>query len=190
MQSAAMPRVSARSAERGTRELVQQTNAALLFVSLAYWWLCCRTGIHRRPKVFASFTRYADGSHYIGPHSDDETQLAAGAPIFSISWGATRRFRLLPRRKTASNRDQKAVSDDYGSTGSTDACGASGRPAAPVKLDLEVANGDLVVMGGDCQKTHKHEVPKTRQLVGRRINATFRTFAKSVQASRINGSYP
>ena len=135
-------------------------------------------------------TRYADGSHYIGPHSDDETQLAVGAPIFSISWGATRRFRLLPRRKTASIRRQKAVSDDADSIGSTDACGASGRPDASVKLDLEVANGDLIVMGGDCQKTHKHEVPKTRQLVGRRINATYRTFAKRVEANRVNGSYP
>ena len=109
-------------------------------------------------------TRYADGSHYIGPHSDDETQLAPGAPIFSVSWGATRRFRLLPRRKTM--------------------------PNMAVKLDLEVADGDLVVMGGDCQKTHKHEVPKTKQLVGRRINATFRTFAKRVHASRVDGSYP
>lgn len=52
-----------------------------------------------------------------------------------------------------------------------------------MKLDLEVGDGDLVVMGGDCQKTHKHEVPKTNQLVGRRINATFRTFAKPVEAN-------
>lgn len=47
-----------------------------------------------------------------------------------------------------------------------------------MKLDLEVADGDLVVMGGGCQKTHKHEVPKTKQLVDRHINAAFRTFAK------------
>ena len=28
---------------------------------------------------------YADGAHYMGAHSDDETQLLPNAPIFSVS---------------------------------------------------------------------------------------------------------
>ena len=126
--------------------------------------------------------RYADGSHYIGPHSDDETQLAPGAPIYSVSWGATRRFRLLPRKRLVKNIEGGCVS--------TRETGKLAQLAAGMKLDLEVGDGDLVVMGGECQKTHKHEVPKTSQLVGRRINATFRTFAQRVHADRINGAYP
>ena len=143
-----------------------------------------------------SLARYADGSHYIGPHSDDETQLAPGAPIYSVSWGATRRFRLLPKKKPMSNQGRqtnapiktKLVAPNSDTTLETTTLGRLAADA--MKLDLEVGDGDLIVMGGDCQKTHKHEVPKTRQLVGRRINATFRTFAKRVQADRVNGSYP
>ena len=51
--------------------------------------------------------------------------------------------------------------------------------ALPVseKRVLELRDGDLCVMGGRCQKTHKHDLPKvTGQLCGRRINATFRSF--------------
>jgi len=48
---------------------------------------------------------------------------------------------------------------------------------------LRLRNGCLVVMGGSCQQTHKHELMKvTRQLsesVGRRINLTLRAFARA-----------
>lgn len=37
---------------------------------------------------------YENGHHYIGLHSDDETQLVPNSPILSISIGATRRFRI------------------------------------------------------------------------------------------------
>lgn len=74
--------------------------------------------------------------------------------------------------------------------GITSASAEVGPPDVAAKLDLQVGDGDLIVMGGDCQKTHKHEVPKTSQLVGRRINATFRTFVKQIQADRVNGSCP
>lgn len=126
---------------------------------------------------------YADGSHYIGAHSDDETQLAEGAPIFSVTWGATRKFRLLPRKPSARKQQQQRTT---AATGGFSTAAA----ATSEKLTLEVEDGDLIVMGGRCQKTHKHEVPKTSQLVGRRINATFRTFAKTIQADRVDGSYP
>lgn len=86
------------------------------------------------------------------------------------------------------DRHGKALAHSAGPAAGADIPGESAEAAA--KLDLEVGDGDLVVMGGDCQKTHKHEVPKTSQLVGRRINATFRTFAKQVEANRVNGSYP
>ncbi len=41
-------------------------------------------------------------------------------------------------------------------------------------LRLTVGHGDLVVMGGSCQRTWEHAVPKTRHHVGPRISVQFR----------------
>jgi alkylated DNA repair dioxygenase AlkB len=38
----------------------------------------------------------------------------------------------------------------------------------------EVGHGDLVVMGGSCQRTWEHAVPKTARAVGPRISIQFR----------------
>ena len=44
---------------------------------------------------------------------------------------------------------------------------------------MHVKNGDLIVMGGECQRTHKHEIMKlrSRDPRGRRVNLTLRAFA-------------
>ena len=98
---------------------------------------------------------YQDGGHYIGFHSDDESQLAQSrrgeSLVFSISLGQEREFVLRPRK---------------GTQGET--------------VRLAMPTGCVVVMGGRCQKTHKHAVPKVAgakgQRLGRRINLTFRCF--------------
>ena len=41
-------------------------------------------------------------------------------------------------------------------------------------LRYEVGHGDLLVMGGSCQRTWEHAVPKTVQAVGPRISVQFR----------------
>lgn len=38
----------------------------------------------------------------------------------------------------------------------------------------EVGHGDLLVMGGSCQRTWEHAVPKTSRLIGPRISVQFR----------------
>ena len=38
----------------------------------------------------------------------------------------------------------------------------------------EIGHGDLMVMGGSCQRTWEHAVPKTAQAVGPRISVQFR----------------
>jgi len=38
----------------------------------------------------------------------------------------------------------------------------------------EIGHGDLLVMGGSCQRTWEHAVPKTAQAVGPRISVQFR----------------
>ena len=40
---------------------------------------------------------YLNGSHYIGPHSDDERSLDPGSSIYSFSFGASRIFRISGR---------------------------------------------------------------------------------------------
>src|SRR6516162_8541301 len=39
---------------------------------------------------------------------------------------------------------------------------------------FELGHGDLLVMGGSCQRTWEHAVPKTAQAVGPRISVQFR----------------
>jgi len=91
----------------------------------------------------------------MGLHSDDESSLRHEFPIFSLSWGGTRRF--LFRSK-------------------------SEQPTKKIELLLD--DGDLLVMGGTCQVTHRHEVPKLRVTMdpptSRRINWTVRAFHVSV----------
>jgi alkylated DNA repair dioxygenase AlkB len=40
---------------------------------------------------------------------------------------------------------------------------------------FELGHGDLIVMGGSCQRTWEHAVPKTARPVGPRISIQFRT---------------
>ena len=100
---------------------------------------------------------YRDGNDYIGFHADDEKQLVPNAPIYSISLGAIRKFRL----KMKSNM----LNDNY----ATGTCGED-------DIEFNLTSGSLIVMGGMCQKTHKHCVPKQKKVTEMRINLTFRAF--------------
>ena len=88
----------------------------------------------------------------IGRHADDERDMRKGLPIFSLSWGGTRRFVL--RAKANTNQ----------------------------KTEIFLQDGDLLVMGGTTQETHYHEIPKRRVTMdpptSRRINWTVRAFHK------------
>ena len=96
---------------------------------------------------------YENGLHYIGSHSDDTTQLKKNSPIISISIGAERIFRFR------SKITKKTV------------------------LDISLSDGIIVVMGGECQKDFKHEIPKITGekalKIKPRINFTFRQFKDS-----------
>lgn len=43
---------------------------------------------------------------------------------------------------------------------------------APLRLVLD--HGDLIVMGGSCQRTWEHALPKTSRLIGPRVSVQFR----------------
>ncbi|CAB9507938.1 alkB, alkylation repair homolog 2 (E. coli) [Seminavis robusta] len=87
----------------------------------------------------------------IGSHADDEGSLKPGWPIFCLSWGGTRRFLFRAKGKRKDVRE------------------------------VILTDGDLVIMGGTCQSTHKHEVPKVRKTmdpkpIADRISWTVRAF--------------
>lgn len=88
---------------------------------------------------------YSDGEEYIGFHSDDEKQLITNSPIYCFSFGCPRDFIL----KSKNSKDEK--------------------------LKLILDNNSLVIMGGTCQKTHLHSIPKRKNKT-RRISITLRQF--------------
>jgi len=91
---------------------------------------------------------YMDGTHYIGPHADDERNLHRCSPIFSYSVGQTRVFRIRDMRTGRSVRD------------------------------VDLRSGEWLVMGGAMQQHYKHEVVKVNGAkgarLGPRVNITFR----------------
>ena len=99
-------------------------------------------------SVLANF--YRDGSDSMGWHSDDEPELGVRPVIASLSLGATRSFRF--RRRLP-----RGVHAQHGDT-----------------LSLPLTHGSLLLMAGDTQRLYRHEIPKTREAVGGRINLTFR----------------
>lgn len=88
--------------------------------------------------------RYRSGADAMGWHSDDEPELGPEPLIASVSLGATRRFVLRHRRDPA------------------------------LRLEVELAPGSLLLMGGPTQRHWKHALPRTARPVGERINLTFR----------------
>jgi len=51
-------------------------------------------------------------------------------------------------------------------------------PASGEKLDFDLPNGSLLIMGGTSQHHWRHGVPKTRKPVGPRVNLTFRRIVR------------
>ncbi len=97
------------------------------------------------PFRTAGLCLYRDGADSVAWHGD---RIGRGARhdtmVAIISLGAPRALRLRPR----------------------------GGGAASLRFD--VGHGDLLVMGGSCQRTWEHCVPKTARDLGPRISVQFR----------------
>ena len=98
------------------------------------------------PFRTAGLCLYRDGRDSVAWHGD---RIGRGARedtmVAILSLGTPRAFLLRPR--------------------------GGGRGSS---LRFEVGHGDLLVMGGSCQRTWEHAVPKTAQAVGPRISVQFR----------------
>ncbi len=90
---------------------------------------------------------YRNGQDSNGWHADNEKELGKHPIIASATFGAERVFHF----KHKHNKHQKA------------------------KLILK--HGSLLLMKGDTQNNWLHQLPKTKKVVGERINLTFRIIA-------------
>jgi len=97
------------------------------------------------PFVTAGLCYYRDGRDSVAWHGDTSGRGAREDTMVAIlSVGAPRDLVLRPR----------------------------GGRRLPVRRPL--GHGDLIVMGGSCQRTWEHAVPKTARSVGPRISIQFR----------------
>lgn len=88
---------------------------------------------------------YRTGNDSVSWHCDDEPELGENPTIASVSFGATRRFRLRHLE------DKKLITS------------------------MDLTHGSLLVMSGETQHKWEHEIPKTMiNAVWGRINLTFR----------------
>lgn len=87
---------------------------------------------------------YRDGRDSNGWHADDEKELGKRPIIASVSLGQQRWFHL----KHKTNKE--------------------------IKRKLLLESGSLLLMGEGTQENYLHQIPKTKKIVGPRINLTFR----------------
>ncbi len=107
------------------------------------------------PFATAGLCLYRDGRDSVAWHGD---RIGRGnthdTMVAIIVLGAARPLLLRPRPHPGAARS------------------ADGGAARTIRLEL--GHGDLVVMGGSCQRTWEHAVPKTSRAVGARISVQFR----------------
>lgn len=87
---------------------------------------------------------YRDGQDSMGWHRDNEAVLGKNPSIASVTFGATRMFQIR-------NYETKSP-----------------------KIDIPLTHGSLLIMTGESQHHWEHQVPKTKKMLGGRINLTFR----------------
>ena len=97
------------------------------------------------PFVTAGMCLYRDGRDSVAWHGDTIGRSARHDTMVAIlSLGSPRNLALRPR--------------------------AGGHES----LRFPLGHGDLIVMGGSCQRTWEHTIPKTAKAVGPRISVQFR----------------
>lgn len=87
---------------------------------------------------------YRYGLDSNGWHADDEKELGINPIIASVSFGAERSFHLKHKYDKAE------------------------------KLKLILQHGSLLLMKGATQHNWLHQIPKTKKVIGERLNLTFR----------------
>ncbi len=101
------------------------------------------------PFTTVGLCLYRDGADSVAWHGDTIGRSSTQDTMVAVlSLGATRVFALRPRTAAADGRR--------------------------TSVRLPQGHGDLLVMGGACQRTWEHAVPKTARPTGPRISIQFR----------------
>lgn len=87
---------------------------------------------------------YRDGQDSMGWHRDNEAVLGNNPSIASVTFGATRIFQIRHYQTKAH------------------------------KIEVPLNHGSLLMMSGESQHHWEHQIPKTKKVLGPRINLTFR----------------
>jgi alkylated DNA repair dioxygenase AlkB len=118
------------------------------------------------PFATAGLCYYRDGRDSVAWHGDTIGRSRTEDTMVAIvSFGEARR--LLLRPKPGGPRRGVGVQDGgHGPERDRDGDGST--------LTFSLGHGDLLVMGGSCQRTWEHAVPKTARPAGPRISVQFR----------------
>jgi alkylated DNA repair dioxygenase AlkB len=92
----------------------------------------------------AGLCLYRDGRDSVAWHGDNSGRQAPTTIVAIVSLGTPRALLLRPRAGGAAT------------------------------LRYDIGHGDLLVMGGTCQRTWQHAIPKTARVTGPRISVQFR----------------
>jgi alkylated DNA repair dioxygenase AlkB len=130
------------------------------------------------PFVTAGLCLYRDGRDSVAWHGD---RIGRGAHtdtmVAILSVGSERTLMLRPRRpaSTAASRADSAGQADPVDGESGHEVVHEPEPASPRhSVRIPSGHGDLLVMGGSCQRTWEHAIPKSAQAVGPRVSIQFR----------------
>ncbi len=128
------------------------------------------------PLVSAGLCLYRDGADSVAWHGDTIGRGRTTDTIVAIvSLGSPRELLLRPRgggavARAIAGADLPAPRREVPPTPTTSARPVSG--TGTIRHTLH--HGDLVVMGGSCQRTWEHAVPKTSRPVGPRVSIQLR----------------
>jgi alkylated DNA repair dioxygenase AlkB len=142
---------------------------------------------HMQPRLIASYGQEGLSYHY------------SGLDYVALPWTATMleikekieavegeyNYCLLNRYRSGSDSvgwhadDEREMGNVIGSLslGATRKFRIRHNTTRDIKT-FQVSNGTLIIMAGTMQQFWKHEVPKTKENVGERINLTFRRIVK------------
>ena len=132
---------------------------------------------HYRPEIgeslcTAGLCLYRDGRDSVAWHGDTSGRRVKETIVAIVSLGTPRALMLRPRNAGQGGRPPRATRNHAGQAGRSP--GGTGYDDGGQTLRYLVGHGDLLVMGGTCQRTWEHSVPKTAKPTGPRISVQFR----------------
>lgn len=128
----------------------------------------CLSQRYARPLSETSLALYRDGRDSVAPHGDKLGDAIDDAIVAIVSLGAPRRFTLQPAGRQGPPVSRMTHTAASGQRG-TDPRSSPGARfwTSNGGLQFALGEGDLLVMGGNCQRSWLHGVPKVARAAPR-----------------------